>query len=246
MSPTTGFLPPVAAGSAVTVSTVVHGRRPARDGALAMIPLVVAYTPFALVIGAAAPDHGAPVAGWAGSWLIYGGSAHLASIRTLEDAGPWMAILTGLLINSRLLVYSAALARSWPQQPKWFRIAAAGLIIDPTFAAAERHAAGCGDAGQQRRYFVAAGLTLGAGWSTAIAMGAVVGSRLDGIDLEIVVPLCLLALVGDGLRLSGSRLVVIVAAVVAALAASLPAGTGLLAAVAAGAGAGLVWDRRSR
>jgi len=157
-----------------------------------------------------------------------------------------MAILTGLLVNARLLVYSAGLARSWPGQPRWFRIAAAPLIIDPTFAAAERHALECGDAAQQRRYFIGAGLTLGAGWSAAIAVGAAVGSRLDGLDLDIVVPLCLLALIGSSLRISASLLVVVVAAAVAALAAALPAGAGILAAVAAGSVSGVLWDRRSR
>ena len=132
-------------------------------GILAMLPMIVAYAPFALVIGAAVAQHGAPLAGWAGSWLIFGGSAHLATIRTLDDAGAGIAILTGLLINSRLVVYSASLARRWPEQPMWFRVAAAALIIDPTWAAAERHADQCTDVVQQRRYFLAAGLTSVAG-----------------------------------------------------------------------------------
>ena len=112
----------------------------ARSGALAMLPLLASYIPFALVIGSTAADHGAALAGWAGSFLIFGGSAHLAALRTLDQAGPLAAILTGLLVNARLLVYSTSLARRWPEQPGWFRVVAAGLIIDPTWAAAERHA----------------------------------------------------------------------------------------------------------
>ncbi len=127
-----------------------------------------------------AADHGAPVAGWAGSWLIYGGSAHLAALQTLDQSGAAAAILTGLLVNARLVVYSAALARRWPDQPRWFRFAAAGLIIDPTWAVAERHAESSADPAAQRRYFLAAGLTLGVGWSAAIAAGALLGARLDG------------------------------------------------------------------
>jgi predicted branched-subunit amino acid permease len=38
-------------------------------------------------------------------------------MRTLDDAGAVAAILTGLLINARLLVYSASLARRWAGQP---------------------------------------------------------------------------------------------------------------------------------
>ena len=215
----------------------------ARAGALAMLPLVVAYAPFALVIGATVAKHGDAVAGWAGSWLIYGGSAHLAALRTLDQAGVVPAVLTGLLVNARLVVYSAALARRWTAQPRWFRVAAAGLIIDPTWAAADQHADRCPDADRQRRYFIAAGLTLGTGWSLAIAAGALVGTRLDGLDLGVVVPLCLLALVSDALSSGRSRWVIAVSAIVALLTAGWPEGTGLLAAVVAGAATGLALDR---
>jgi predicted branched-subunit amino acid permease len=202
--------------------------------------------PFALVIGSAVAAHGSPLAGWAGSWLIYGGSAHLATIRTLDDSGAVAAILTGLLIHARLLVYSASLARRWSEQPRWFRVVAAGMIIDPTWAAAERHAEECTDPRQQRQFFIAAGLTLGAGWSAAIAVGALMGARLDWLDLEIVIPLCLLGLVGAGLRAPGARSVIVVAAVAALVTTTLPAGTGLLVAVVAGCAVGLASDRRSR
>ncbi|MGD9704878.1 MAG: AzlC family ABC transporter permease [Acidimicrobiia bacterium] len=234
-------------GRTITIESPETDRRSAaRRGAVAMLPLIVGYAPFALVVGAAAAEHGAPLAGWAGSWLIYGGSAHLAALRTLDRAGPVMAILTGLLINARLLVYSSSLARRWPAQPRWFRVIGAGLIIDPTWAAAERHAGECDDLRQQRHYFIAAGLTLGAGWSTAIGAGALLGARLDWLDLRVVVPLCLLGLVGPELRARDSRSVVIVAGAIAVLTADWPAGTGLVAAIAGGCAAGMVGGRWSR
>ena len=65
------------------------------------------------------------------------------------------------------------------------------------------------------------------------------GARLDWLDLEIVIPLCLLGLVGAGLRAAGARAVIVVAGAVALLTASWPAGTGLLAAVAAGSATGI-------
>ena len=71
------------------------------------------------------------------------------------------------------------------------------------------------------------------------------GARLDWLDLEIVVPLCLLGLVGAGLRAAGARSVIVVAAATALLTAAWPAGTGLLVAVVAGCAAGLASDRRT-
>jgi predicted branched-subunit amino acid permease len=216
---------------------------PARRGALAMLPMLTGFVPFALVIGATAAEHGDPVAGWAGSWLIFGGSAQLAAIRTLEQAGPAAAILTGLLIHARLVVYSASLALRWADQPRWFKVTGAALIIDPTWAFAEQHADRGPDDAEQRGYFLGAALTLGAGWSAAMAAGVVLGARLERLDLDIVVPLCLLGLVGATIRSSRTRIVMVVAGAVAFVTAGWPNGTGLLAAIGAGALAGLVVER---
>jgi predicted branched-subunit amino acid permease len=211
-----------------------------------MLPLVIGYMPFALVIGSAAADHGASVAGWAGSWLIFGGSAQLAAIRTVDDAGAAAAILTALLIHARLVVYSTSLAQRWSGQPRRFRLAAAALIIDPTWAVADQHAESCSDARAQRRFFFGAALTLGGAWSAAMAVGVMLGTRLDSVDLQIAVPLCLIGLIAGGLRDGGTRAVIVVAATTALLTAGWPSGTGLLAAVAAGCAVGIANDRRVR
>jgi predicted branched-subunit amino acid permease len=217
--------------------------RDVRAGFLAMVPFVVGYAPFALVIGAAVADSADPVAGWSGSWLIYGGSAHLAVLRSL-DAGLLVAVAGGLLINARLLAYSASLAQRWRNQPRWFRIVAAAMVIDPTWVAADRHAATGASEAAQRRFFLTAGVVMGAGWSALIAVGAVAGGRLDALRLEVVVPLCLATMVGPMLRDRGGRAAVIAAASVATLGSRLPTGAVLLVAIAAGALAGAAFHGR--
>jgi predicted branched-subunit amino acid permease len=209
----------------MSISSTRHGSA-TRSGILTMLPLLVGYMPFGLVVGSAV--------------------AHLATIQTLDGAGFAAAVITGLLINARLVVYSTSLARRWRGQPRWFRFAAAGLIIDPTWAVADRHAEQCPDDGEQRRFFLATALTLATGWSVAIAAGALLGARLDGLDLQIAVPLCLLGLVGTGLRARGTRTVSLAAGAAALVTVAWPSGTGLLAAVAAGCLAGWVGDTRRR
>lgn len=207
---------------------------PVRAGIASMAPLVVAYVPFALVIGTVLADHGGLALGLVGTWTIFGGSAHLATVRTFANAGATVAVLTGLLVNARLFVYSAGLAHHWRRQPVWFRLAAAALVIDPTWAAAERHASDRPDPVAQRRQFLAAGITLGVGFSTTVAVGMLLGNRLPTGELTFAVPLCLVALVGPSLRQRTDLRVVVVAATVALLTQSLPWGTGLLVATAAG------------
>jgi predicted branched-subunit amino acid permease len=79
-----------------------------------------------------------------------------------------------------------------------------------------------------------------------MAVGVLMGARLDWLDLQIFIPLCLLGLVGAGLRAAGARSVMVVAAVVALVTASWPAGTGLLTAMVAGCATGLANDRQAR
>jgi predicted branched-subunit amino acid permease len=222
-----------------------HATRPDRavgDGVAVMLPFLVGYAPFALAIGAAVAAHGDRLAGWSGSWLVYGGSAHLATLRTMETSGLVVAILTGVLINARLVIYSASLSQRWQGQPSWFRLLAAPLVIDPTWAVTDAHSDGRTLAAQ-RRFFVAAGLTLGAGWSALIGIGVLAGDRIDARHLAVAAPLCLASLVGPRLLHRDTQVVCATAAAVTVLTTNLPAGTGIVAAVAAGCAAGALADR---
>jgi predicted branched-subunit amino acid permease len=214
-----------------------------RAGVTSIAPLVVAYVPFALVIGTVLAEHGGIVVGVVGTWMIFGGSAHLATVRSVEEGGVAAAVVTGLLVNARLIVYSAGLARTWRDQPRWFRVAAAPLVIDPTWALAEREAPEPLDPAARRRRFLAAGLALGVGFSSTVAAGMVVGGRIPTTHLGIAVPLCLLAMVGPSLRRGDDARAVGVAATIAWLTATWPSGTGLLAAIVGGAVAGRSWGR---
>jgi predicted branched-subunit amino acid permease len=218
----------------------------ARRGAVAMLPLIAGYAPFAFVVGSVLGAHANPLPAWSGIWLIFGGSAHLATIRGLDDASLLAAIGTGLLVNARLLVYSASLGRLWGTQPRWFRLTAAALVIDPTWLAAERRGAEPGSDRAMRRYFFGAGLTLGVAWCALVTVGMVAGDRAASwIDLEVTVPLCLVALVGPRLLEREGRVTVLVAAAAAAATVSFPAGSGLLIAIGLGLAAGLATSRRT-
>jgi predicted branched-subunit amino acid permease len=228
--------------TAGTKPTAVGGpvgpRAEIRAGVVAIAPFLVGLAPFALVIGATDAERGHPFAGWAGAWLVYGGSAQLAALRAL-DAGVAVAVATGVLINARLVVYSASLAQRWRDQPVWFRAVAAAMIVDPTWAATERRTPQDASPRGDRAFFLAAGVALGVGWSALIALGAVAGARFDRPELTVAVPLCLAALVGPSLTTRAARVPVVVAAIVALLADGLPAGTGMLVAIAAACLAGM-------
>jgi predicted branched-subunit amino acid permease len=221
-------------------------RAEVRAGVLATVPLIVAYAPFAFVVGSAVGAHDEPLAAWAGAWLIFGGSAHLAALHTLDHGGAVLAVFTALLVNLRLLVYSASLARDWRDQPRWFRVAGAALIIDPTWMLAEERAQRPGSARARRAHHLAVGMTMVAAWSVLIASGALAGGLLGGAGLEVVVPLCLVTMVAPRLRDPDLITVGAVAAAIAVLARHWPPGTGMLAAIVGGCLAGELWERTPR
>jgi len=214
---------------------------PARDGVLAVAPIALGYVPFALVVGATVAEEHAGLGGWAGSWLIYGGSAHLAALRVLHSSGALVAIVTGLLVNARMAVYSASLGRRWHAQPRWFRAVAAALVIDPTWALVMDRP--IGSAAAERRFFLGVGLTLGAVWSAAIGVGASIGARLHVASLEVVAPLCLVMLIAPRLRQRADRAAVLAGVVVAIAAHGLPSGTAVGLAIVAGWVAGELAER---
>ena len=96
-------------------------------GARAMAPWLLGVAPFGLVIGVSAARADIPtLAGWLTGPLIFGGSAQVATIQLLDSgAAPAVAIVAGLAVNLRLVLYSATMARHWQGAPHWWQALAA-------------------------------------------------------------------------------------------------------------------------
>jgi predicted branched-subunit amino acid permease len=224
-----------------------HAPHHARHGVLAAVPLVVGLAPFALAVGAAVGASADPVAAWAGTLLIYSGSAQLALLQLLQEGTPlWTAILAAVLINARLVVYSAALAPLWAGVRLPWRLLAAATVVEPTYAVAEqRRTSDAGPAGALAHYAgAAAAVTVG--WVGVVTIGALMGRTWAAADaLTVAVPLCLVVLVVPHLRLPGGPSAILAAGTVAVAARSALPGTEILLAMIAAAIAGTVAARRS-
>ena len=217
----------------------------ARAGVMAITPLVIGFAPFALVVGATVGGSSDHAAGIAGSWFIYGGSAQIATVRTLETGGAVLAVLTALLIQTRLLVYSASLSQHWRDQPRWFRVTAAPMLVDPVWAVAEARALQPGSPRAKRAHYFGAATTLFVAWTAFIVAGVMLGSRLKSNALGVAAPLCLLWLVGSRVKDPRARTIVIAAAAGAFVARALPSGLAIFVAILAGCSVGRALDRSS-
>jgi predicted branched-subunit amino acid permease len=224
--------------------TVTRQRDDVVAGVRAMAPMLVAYAPFGLLVGAAVAASESPEAAWLSTWTIYGGAAHLAVLDVLShDTGVLGAAVVGLLINARMVAYSVSLAPHWREASTGSKLAAAAMLTDAVWGLVHNRTAET--ARSRRRFYFGAGLTLWFGWPTLVTLGVLFGGWVQQVPAATLLP-CL-TLGGLAVRQIRDRpaLAAGAAATVTAVATSaMDGGIALgLAAVAGATAAGLVHRR---
>jgi predicted branched-subunit amino acid permease len=217
---------------------------PMADGVRAMAPMLLAYAPFGLLVGAAVAESDRPMAAWLSTWTIYGGAAHLAVLDVLrQDAGIAGAALVGLLVNARMVAYSVSLAPHWRDAGAGSRLAAALMLTDATWGLTTSHASPTSHV--RRRFYFGAGLTLWFGWPLLVSLGVLAGGWLERIPVTTLLPSLTLGALAVGQLRNRPALAAGATALAVALATTtLDSGVALaLAAVAGTAVAALVHRR---
>ena len=212
-----------------------------RAGARAMVPIVTAYAPLGLLVGAHVARSANPVAAWLSTWLIYGGAAQLAVLDVLAHGSGWLAAaIVGLLVNMRLAAFATAMHPGWRSAPLRLRVAAAVMLTDAPWVVARNRPYG------QQRYYLGAAATLFILWPLMVSVGVLVGGRLDAAPVTaLLLPLTLGAVIVPQLRQRPAAVAMIAASCSAALTIQLSAGVALAVAGLVGALAGMVAERAS-
>jgi predicted branched-subunit amino acid permease len=110
----------------------------AREGVRASLPILLGIVPFGLVAGIAAVEAGlSPAAAVGMSVVIYAGASQLAIVDLLRtDASLLVAVVAGVVINLRMLMYSASLAPYLQRYRSRRRAVLAYFLTDPVYALA--------------------------------------------------------------------------------------------------------------
>ncbi len=214
-----------------------------------VLPIFAGVAPFGLALGVAISNAQInAVAGWAGSFLMFSGSGHMAVVSVMGAGGGLLAVLlASLLVNARFAIYSALLAPAFRSQPTWFRWVAPYFILDQTYLLVARRI----EAGESprwvRRYYLGIGLAVLTLWPPLIALGVFAGPVISASwNLAFAAPLLLAGMVAPSLMNRTAVIVAISAAAAAVSLVSLPSGLGLIAATGIGTLAGVIAERSLR
>lgn len=194
-------------------------------------PVALALAPIGLALGAAVSTSPlAGMSGWIAGPLLLSGAAHFAMISTLvEGSGATAALFTALVLSSRLLLYSAALAPRFRAQPSWFRWVGAHLIIDQSFVMVDENVPLDETPARFRRYWFGCTLPLVAVWVATITVGMAIGPRLpDGWRLELAGAILVTSMLRPAVAERSGRLAAVIGGAATFVLAGLPLGTGLL------------------
>ena len=139
-----------------------------------VVPLFAPAIPFAFVVGLEITRSALPQPlGWSTSLLIFAGAAQLAVITLAGTASLWAVATAGIVINTRHVMYSAALSTTFQRQPRWVRLIGPFFLIDQMFALASLQADRPPE--EFRRYYLSCGLLFYAMWQLSVSLGMIVG-----------------------------------------------------------------------
>jgi 4-azaleucine resistance transporter AzlC len=224
------------------------------SGAKAIAPVLLALIPFAVAFGATAMGNGLSALEALGmSVFVFAGAAQLAAIPLLSaGASVAIVILTVLIINLRLTLYSASLAPHFGRLPVGWKGLLSYLLTDQAYAATiTRFDAGETEEPDKRWYYLGVALAIWVTWQAATVLGVFLGAwASEGWSLDFVSPLIFIALAVPAIKDRATGAAALSAGVAAVFAAALPLHLGLIAAAVVGVLGGLVaesvTERRGR
>lgn len=211
-----------------------------REAIADALPLFFPVLPFGLVVGVAVVESQMPtLVGWSTSPLVFAGASQLATVTLAGVTAAWAVVIAALVINSRHVMYSAALASTFTRQPRWFRWFAPFVLIDQVFALVATRTAE--PAEQFRRYYLTLGLFFYLTWIAMVTVGMFVGPIIPSSwRLDIAPSIMFAGLVIVSLTRRPAVIAALAAAIVALLAAGLRDRLGILVGAVAGVVAGAV------
>lgn len=213
-------------------------------GARDIVPVLLALFPFGVAFGATAIESGLSAVEALGmSVFVFAGAAQLATLPLLSaGASVAVVVLTVLVVNLRLTLYSASVAPHFGRLPAGWKGLLSYLLTDQAYAATiTRFDEGQTREPDKRWYYLGVGLAIWVAFQAATMTGVFLGALAsDGLSLDFVLPLIFIGLAIPAIKSLTTGAAAISAGVAAVFFAALPLNLGLIFAALVGVLGGLV------
>jgi 4-azaleucine resistance transporter AzlC len=209
-------------------------------------PMLPSVVPFGLAAGIAALEAGlGPAVGIGMSVIIFAGAAQLVVAQLLaEGAMPLVIIVSALIINLRMLIYSAGLAPAFGGLRLTGKASLAYLLTDQAYALSMLAFEETPSTAARVAYYLGVAFPLWLVWLLATVAGVWVGAAIPaGWQVGFALPLVFLAMLIPGLVNRPTVLAALVGGSVALLAHAAPWHLGLTIGATSGMAAGMLAER---
>ncbi len=218
------------------------------DGMRDQVPFMLGNLPFGLITGAAAISAGVdPWLSMAMSVIMFAGAAQLAAISLMAQHAPGgIVVLTVLVVNLRMMMYSAAIAPYFRRTPRLRKWLFSYLLTDHAFALLTTKFDKQRVPEHVDAYYFGATIAMWCCWQVSVAIGVFAGTLVPAKwSLDFAIPLVFLSLVLPALQTRSHWAAAIAAGVAAAFCTSMPLKLGLIAAAITGVLIGVLMERRT-
>lgn len=210
-------------------------------------PAVIGNLPFGFITGAAAVSAGIdPWLGMAMSIIVFAGAAQLAAMALMAQHAPAaIIVVTVLVVNLRMMMYSAAIAPYFRRTPTLRKWLFAYVLTDNAFLLVTTKFRSDDVPKHLDAYYLGATSIMWCVWQLTVAVGIFFGTMLPTTwSLDFAIPLIFLSLLLPALHTKSHWAAAIASSVAAAFCTSLPLKLGLIAAAATGVCVGTWMERR--
>lgn len=231
--------------------SITDPRRAFWEGVRETLIIVPSYLPFAIVCGVASVNAGLEIsAALALPGLVFGGSSQAVLTQFLQNTAVlWVAVLSGLVVNLRMAVYSAVMAPHLRDLSTPKRMLAAAFLVDNAFAMLQKRIEERPQDLQQGAkpllsYYAGLIAVLWPAWVGFCAIGVLAGQVIPASwQLDFAIPLAFIAILATSVRSMPLLASASCGAVASVVLVALPLKLGLIAACLLGLLAGLLVER---
>lgn len=219
-----------------------------RFGFVKILPIMSGVVPFGAVVGSTGSEAGLSVTqSMLINVFVFAGASQLAAVDLMtKSATIAVVVLTGLIINLRFLLYSAAISPVLSGSGFWTRFFAAYFLTDQSYAVMSAHEAHFKTSEDAVRFYFGACACMVLTWHVSVLAGALFGNFAPRTwALDFAVPLSFIALVIPTLKDRKYVLVAGSSALSGVLLYRLPLNLGLIASASIAIGLAVFLTRKS-